>query len=184
MSTNWYDWFFHNTNIRKLKIYLDGDEESIAQWHSPHNPKMLLSISTDLLYYIHIHYNYLKTLKLEGEKTSNFHQLGTTLWAIFDKLLFQILGVFLLLHWSLLTQTMLESSVIAFGLHVWSMKLHAPTASPTVRYIHSCPNTSINLDLFIFFITSPPGFASTSCEKPEISVSFALSSWMEFEDLG
>lgn len=43
------------------------------------------------------------------------------------------------------------------------MKLHASTASPTVRNIHSCPNVSINLDLFNFFITSAPGFAKTSC---------------------
>lgn len=48
------------------------------------------------------------------------------------------------------------------GLCVWSMKLHAPTASPTVRYIHSSPISSIKCDLSNFFITSLPGFTNTS----------------------
>ena len=56
---------------------------------------------------------------------------------------------------------------VAFSsfLQVWSIKLHAPTASPTVRYIHSCPIASINFPLFIFFMTSPPGFAKTNCKQ-------------------
>ncbi|WVZ04680.1 hypothetical protein V8G54_018026 [Vigna mungo] len=70
-----------------------------------------------------------------------------------------------------------ESSFMGFGLYELSMKLHAPTASSTVRYTHLCPSSSRNFDLFSFFITSLPGFTKTSC-NPLLSAVFLHSSSM------